>query len=262
MAKLTKAQAKAHQEACDLLVGHAPIIDEQAEFIFEHFQESATNVNSAAGAFFTPLGLAIDFALEVSDAASILDLCAGIGMLSYAVLRRGVHRYYHGEHPHIVCVELNPEYADAGSRLVPEATWIVGSIFDPTVQAQIAARGPYVTAISNPPFGKIKGEGAPFHYSGPEFEYRVIDQASRWADYGCFILPAMSCGFKTDPYYQRDEQPKYKRFNRDTGLNLEPGAGWDCSLYLDQWHGVAPQVQIVACDFESVARQDQLAVVA
>lgn len=88
MAKLSKPQVKAHGEACALLEKDRLTLDER-EFVIRNWQESATHINSAAGAFFTPLDLAFDFAIEVNcdPPWSVIDLCAGIGCLSYAVSR-------------------------------------------------------------------------------------------------------------------------------------------------------------------------------
>ena len=82
MAKLTKAEAKMHAEA-EQLLAKPDLTHEDKLFIFEHWQESANHVNSAAGAFFTPFEYAMDVALEIGQpGARVLDLCAGIGTLT------------------------------------------------------------------------------------------------------------------------------------------------------------------------------------
>jgi predicted RNA methylase len=126
--KLTKPQIKAHREAMALVDCDRRLHDEEKEFILDNFHEGATHINSSAGAFFTPRGLARDFAIEVdggtTDKSRCIDLCAGIGSLSYAVEQKVGS---------LVCVEMNPEYARIGKRIVPAAEWIVCSVFDPCV---------------------------------------------------------------------------------------------------------------------------------
>ncbi|WP_301765956.1 methyltransferase [Pseudomonas aeruginosa] len=109
------------------------------------------------------------------NGGTIIDLCAGIGRLSFAC-SDGAKR--------IVCVEQNTEYAEVGKRVVPDAEWIVGDVFG------IGNIGTFDWAISNPPFGQIN-TGADFDgaYSGGEFEYKVIELASRLASWGAFIIP-------------------------------------------------------------------------
>ena len=109
--------------------GPALTIDEQ-EFVLRHWQESqnATTATALAGAFFTPLDLAFDFAIEVA-AGRIIDLGAGIGTLSWAV-----HRHLTASpsrpRPELVCVERNREYVRVGRRVLPEADWICADLFD------------------------------------------------------------------------------------------------------------------------------------
>lgn len=86
MAKLTKAQAKLHERAVKLLQCKE-LSEADTRFIFDHYREDANHINSTAGAFFTPYGLARDFRLHIplnfKDHVKLIDLCAGIGILSY-----------------------------------------------------------------------------------------------------------------------------------------------------------------------------------
>jgi hypothetical protein len=145
-----------------------------------------------------------------------------------------------------VCVELNPEYARIGKRIVPGATWIVGSVFDP------AQLGRFAWAISNPPFGSIPAHGFKGKYTGSQFEYRVIEIASRMADFGAFILPQMSAPFRYSGQqcYREDETDKARKFREQTGIVMEPGCGVDTSIYKNEWRGVSPVCEIVVCEFE------------
>src|SRR5699024_3052944 len=126
---------------------------------------------------------------------TVIDLCAGAGTLALAAHRR--HNL-----DRIVCVELNPAYEELGKRLLPEGEWITGSIFDLPDDL-----GEFDAAISNPSFGRVKrpaGQGAP-RYTGRDFEYHVIDQASSLARFGAFILPQGSVPFRYSgaPFYDQ-----------------------------------------------------------
>lgn len=247
MAKLSKAQAKAHGESVTLL-GKESLTEDEKDFVRSNWQESATHINSIAGAFFTPAGLARDTILEVEPRGRIIDLCAGIGALASEVWDKARWR---DERLEIVCVELNPEYAAVGKKLLPEATWIVGSIFD------LPDLGHFDTAISNPPFGNIKRDGEKRRYTGSKFEFHVMDLASDLADYGVFIVPQQSAGFQYSgrQMYERAESADYTKFSEQTGIVLEPGCGADTSIYLNDWHGVSPMVEIVTAEFLDIRRE-------
>lgn len=244
MAKLTKPEIKAHNEAMALVDCGRDLRDEEKEFILDNWQESATHVNSAAGAFFTPRGLASDFSIEVGGSSTELgpciDLCAGIGSLAYHVASK---------FDRIVCVEVNPEYARIGRRVVPEAEWIVCSAFDP----RVLDLGVFSWAISNPPFGKIKADDYRGKYAGSEFEYKVIELASRLAWFGAFIIPQMSAPFRYSgrQQYERNESDKARKFREQTGIEMEPNCGIDTAIYANDWRGVSPICEIVVCEFEA-----------
>lgn len=250
MSKLTKAQAKAHADAVKLLERDV-LSDDDKYFVLENWQESATHVNSSAGAFFTPSALASDFAIDVGT-GRIIDLCAGIGGLSFAVLQR---TQLWTDRPEITCVELNPDYVAVGRKIVPEANWICADVFD-VLGLDL---GRFDVAMSNPPFGRIKrqvGKGAP-RYNGAEFEFHVIDIAAHLADAGAFILPQMSAGFSLSgrPFYERQTNGKAVDFQRQVGMRFYAGCGIDTSIYRDAWKGVSPICEVVCVDFtESEAK--------
>ncbi|QIG66035.1 DNA methyltransferase [Ochrobactrum phage vB_OspM_OC] len=242
MAKLTKLQTKAHNQALEILKKDV-LTEDDKEFVFNNWHEGANHMNGQAGAFFTPLDMAFDFALEIGP-GRILDLCAGIGALSYAVRGRN---YYDRDKLDITCVELNPAYYEVGKKLVPEATWINADVFD--VMSMNLGHFDYV--ISNPPFGKIRRSADAPTYSGAEFEYHVIDIASHMGDYGVFIVPQMSAGFNYSgrQCYERQKDGKAVKFQNSTGLYFESGIGIDTKVYIDQWKGVSPLCEIVTVDF-------------
>jgi predicted RNA methylase len=245
MAKLTKAQAKAHDQACELLKKDWLNHDERL-FVIDNWQESATHINSSAGAFFTPIELARHHAIELQQLSGrVIDLCAGIGSLSFALWEQS---YYQRESLEIVCVEINPAYSEVGKKLLPEATWIVGDVFD----VLDMGLGRFHAAISNPPFGAIKRSKNAPRYTGSAFEFHVIDIAAHMADFGVFILPQMSAGFEFSgkPCYRRQESGKAFDFQQKTGLHFEAGCGVDTAMFKDQWRGVSPICEIVCVDFD------------
>lgn len=239
MAKISKDAAKRHNQALDLVRSDKRLTEEDRFFILENFHEGATNMNGLAGAFFTPEGLARDFSIEVYGAESIIDLCAGIGRLSFAC----------GQHAkRLVCVEQNPEYAEVGRRVMPNAEWIVGDVFG------IEDVGLFDWAISNPPFGSIKTGGAfKGAYTGAKFEYKVIELASRLAQWGAFIIPQTSAPFRYSgkQTYSEMIDGECQKFIDQTSIVMGMNCGIDTSMYLNQWKGVSPMCEIVVCEFES-----------
>lgn len=256
MSKLTKLQAKAHAEAEKLLTKDR-LTDDERLFVIDNWQESARHINSIAGAFFTPWGLARDLSIEVGP-GRLIDLCAGIGTLSLACAWRLA--WPHDGISEIVCVEMNPDYAAVGRKIVPEARWIVGDIFNLPNDL-----GRFVTAIGNPPFGKVKRSGKAPRYTGQAFELHAIDIASDLADHGVFIVPQMTAGFKYSgcpnggwPETRRDgigsgyvecRGDEHAKLQVQTGIVLKPNCGIDTSAYAKDWHGVSVTIEVVLADF-------------
>jgi hypothetical protein len=262
MAKLTKLEAKNHAAALALLAKEKLSIEE-CEFVFDHYHEGATHVNGSAGAFFTPRGLANDFGIDCCG-LKVVDMCAGIGMLAWALHkpncswngREGEQDMKKFEY---TCIEINPAYVEIGRKLFPEATWICGDALDP---ATYEGLGPFDLAISNPPFGKINTSTAPKgKYTGCEFELKIMEQASRIADQGVFILPAMSSPFLFSgrQAYRDVKDGKAAQFMAQVGAHLEPGCGVDTAYYKDDWKGVSPVVEIVLANFEACSKSEPAA---
>jgi hypothetical protein len=244
VAKLTKAQAKAHARACDLLT--KPVLaEDDKDFVLKNWNEGANHVNGAAGAFFTPYDLAFDFTIDAIGqggySGGIIDLCAGIGMLSFACWHRS-HR-----EARITCVERNPDYLAVGQKILPEAEWILADVLD----VLDMGLGRFDVAISNPPFGAIKRDKNSPRYSGKDFEFHVIDIAAHFATSGAFIVPQMSAGFNYSgkPCYERQKDGKAVKFQELTGLHFEAGCGIDTNFYINDWKGVSPMCEIVCVEF-------------
>jgi predicted RNA methylase len=261
MAKLTKKQAQAHEEACQLLSQDVLTFEDKI-FVLENWQESAKHINSIAGAFFTPSDLARDFSIEVGH-GRVIDLCAGIGSLAFWAMEQNIRSGIE-----IVCVELNPDYVEVGKKIVPEATWINGSVFE--LPNNI---GHFDFAIGNPPFGATPRDNASPRYSGREFELHVIDIASDIADYGAFIIPQNTAPFRFsgcpnggwpqtikngvgNGYYDCPTK-MHENLLKQTGIQLDPSCGLDTDQYRDQWHGVSVKTEIVTVDFVQARERRQ-----
>lgn len=245
MAKLTKAETKKHNQIMDLVESDKALTYEEKLFIIENFHEGAFTNNSELGAFFTPIGLARDFTLDACTNGSVIDLCAGIGGLSFAM----VHYMMYAKVREIVCVELNHTYYKLGKRIVPEATWIHGDALTTEFDRV------FDMAISNPPFGKIKTSDFKGKYTGAEFEYKVMERASQIARAGTFIIPQMSANFRYSGARCFEQNAsttsaKCKKFLDETGLEMVPGCGVDTSYYLEDWKGVKPLCEVVCMEFD------------
>lgn len=234
MARLSKAQIKAHGEAVALL-SKDRLNDDEREFVLENWQESATHINSAAGAFFTPSGLARDTAIYTNGAETIVDLCAGIGAL-------GLWAWWLSDRKaRVTCIEVNPDYVAVGRKVFPEAEWICASVEQ--------ASGHFDCAISNPPFGKTAKIKGP-RYSG-EDDLAVVDIAVDLARWGVFILPSLSVPFEysgRDCYRERSSA-KSDRFQAATGIVLNCEST-DAAYYAKDWRGVSPLVEVCSVDFD------------
>jgi SAM-dependent methyltransferase len=236
--KLSKPEARAHARVMDLIHSDRTLSNDERQFIVENYQESASQLNSLVGAFFTPPALARDFAIEVSG-RRVLDLCAGIGNLAFAC----EHRAHE-----IVCIESCADYVSAGRRVMPQAHWIEADVFD----LDLSKLGLFDCVIANPPFGRVPAEGFQGRYTGSDFEYRVIELASHCASHGVFLLPQGSAPFKLSgqPYYCSTNNAKARQFTQQTGIELLPNCGIDTEQFRTHWHGVSPVCEIVCCEFE------------
>lgn len=235
MAKLTKAETKKHNQILDLVNSDRPLTYDEKIFIIENFHEGSNTNNAELGAFFTPINLAWDFAIDACSSGSVVDLCAGIGGLSFCVFHRHAPR-------EMLCIELNRTYYELGKRILPEADWIHGDALTTPVNKR------FDMAISNPPFGKIKtSDWTGNKYTGAEFEYKVMDRAMEIAEWGCFIVPQQSANFKYsgNRYFEWVRSNKCGKFLEQTGYEMQPGCGVDTKFYIDDWNGVKPLCEIV-----------------
>lgn len=248
MSKLTKSQIQTHEKALEL-IERGNLSHDEMLLVLESYREDAEHMNSKNGAFFTPFGLARDFALHIpyiyERTIKIIDLCAGIGSLSYAASMYG--NDWSRCYSDITCVEINPDYVEIGKKLLPDAKWICGDVLDYNF---LMSLGHFDCAISNPPFGTIRSKHRR-EYSSGEFEYMLIEAAAQIANEGVFVIPQMSAPFiySGTNNHRWLEGGRGRKFEERTGIKLEFNKGVDTAQYKNDWHGVAPVCEIVCCDF-------------
>lgn len=246
--KLTKQQARTHAAAMALIDSGQRLTLEQIEQCYTDYHEGATANQTWAGAYFTPVDMANDMKIEMPRRGSFVDLCAGTGRLAYFAGGQAMWRDNRHEYDRIVCVERNPEYVRIGRRLFPDAEWICGDALDPAIWRQI---GNVDFAIGNPPFGTSASSDfkAP-RYTGPHFELKALDVMAMLAPEGWAIVPSMTAPFDSR-HWQRDravDTSRADQWTAATGLTLERFASIDPDYYRNDWHGVAPMVDLVSFD--------------
>lgn len=116
MARITKKESALHIQVMDLIHSDKQLSQYDKEFIFNNYKGDGIG---ATGDFFTPAMLAWDFILDAGCTGQCIELCAGIGRLSF-------YQYLRNTPTHITSVELNPEDVMIGKRVLPEAEWIIG----------------------------------------------------------------------------------------------------------------------------------------
>jgi predicted RNA methylase len=253
MSRLTRPEVKRHEQALQYIKELPSITDLDTKenyelYVLENFDPGYTAAHLVvnAGIFFTPIELAKDFRVEAQGHQSVIDLCAGIGHLSY-----WMQDWVKWDEFELICVEINPEFVAVGKVLVPKASWICADILDPDFPSKFSDRQ-FDFAIANPPFGKNMSMKKTPHlkYTGASFEFKTIEVASKTAKSGAFIIPQSSSPIihypKAGQSYNNDSK-EYLKFNKETGICLENNCGIDANGH--QWKGAAPKVEIITCDF-------------
>lgn len=262
MGRLTKLQVKAHEEAMALLAVDRPLLPYEIDTVYEKYNPMADHNVTKGGVFFTPPDLALELAAMGHgwDGCAYVDLCAGIGTLTRAML------LHEGTHPpkRMVCVELNETFVEIGRKLVPEAEWYCADVFD---RAMWQALGTFDIAISNPPFGQVMTKtAADWLLPGP-MHMQVIEVILRIAQYGEVIMPGsdanyevvtvnkhwvvdgLHCERKDLELKKRDSQNLARLTARYPGLRLTPEF-IDTTDY--EWMGAAPKVNIVSVETDDM----------
>lgn len=248
--KLSKEQTKTHNQAIELLQKDRLTKDEKF-FVIDNYIPAATNNITNSGVYFTPYGLAKEMAIEVCG-DKIIDLCAGIGGLSFAL-----SEFYQVNPKQYTCVEINPEFVEIGKKILPEANWIQADCLDRDFLDTLV--GEFDTVISNPPYGNVKTGGKYdwLKYKGSNFEYKIVEiGAYLKCNNGVFILPQESCPFRLSTGYNtrdvyRDEYKtaKYNSFVKQSGLELSANCGIDIYQYRNMWKGTKIITEIAICDY-------------
>lgn len=234
MAKLSKAQQREHNLCLDYIHSDRTLTYDEKVFVYEHYNEGATENVRQLSAFHTPMALAWDFTIDCGYGQDMLDLCAGTGILSFC----GLHRSDRRETiKNIVCVEISPTYVEIGKRLLPEATWVCEDALTCDV-LQYTNKRRYDHGYSNPPFGSSTKGKHKGKYTGGMFDLMVVEKIAQTCKYGAFLLPPGSVPFRLSGqhYYRReDENKNYNKFHDQTGLVLGAGVGIDTQLFKDDW---------------------------
>lgn len=198
MARLSKQAWKRHDDAEALLSLSRALTYDEVYQVMEDWHPEARNNVGVAGAFFTPLALAYDAMLLKQyggERRHYLDLCAGIGRLSFAL---SCWHEHDGGHTHVTAIEINQDYIDVGRRAlrdVPRLSvdWVRGNAFDIDVAG---AHAPYDVGVSNPPFGKPKTvQSAGLQFAGSA-ELMAAEVIARTCTYGGTLI----CGAQIVPW--------------------------------------------------------------
>lgn len=255
MARLTKAQS-ATQKKVENLLSQDILSLADRDYIFNSYHEAADNNTTVSGAFFTPLPLAIQFAEHCSFPSlkrpiKILDMCAGIGVLSYA-MQQLFNQSPFGEQCEITCIEINSNYVQIGQKVVPEATWIQ---MDATKIAKLVSLGKFDLVIGNPPFGNVPTfkNKKTISYTGSNAIYTIVELAALITKCASFIIPQKEAGFKYsgENHFETTPNDVLDLFIEQTGILFSPNNFSGTHLYEKQWKAKTPRVEFVECDFSS-----------
>lgn len=261
MGKISKRQMQKHQEALKILEKNVLSHDEK-EFVFENYHEGATNMNNLVSAHFTPESIALSMAHCIRTKDFIVDLCAGIGMLSYKAFR-----FYQcgsiDSEPRLtgICVENCTEYYNIGRKLLPEFHWINGDIFDDNIISEIQelTKDKTFSIISNPPFGRqVKSTSDKLKYTSAEFEYKIIELGAILGAYdGVFLIPQQSCPFRItgsrgNTFSEEYKTSAYNKFVKQTGLEINANQGFTTEITEseDGWKDVSITTEIAIMEYD------------
>lgn len=230
--KLSKAEIKICDEVFKR-IEKEKLTFEDKEYIYENFNAGFLGDVTTNSAYFTPLDMAYDFGLFCYRSGVMVDMCAGIGTLTFAARTRDT---YENKIKKSICIERNQDYIEVGKKLLPDAEWICGDMFDKTIWDYIINKyGRIDSVISNPPFGKVSKTDCDrswLSYKGSEIDMAAIEIALKHTNNVSMILPAMSVTFKWVPYYLEYENRKVEKLKKDIGMDIYmSNPGIDTTVY-------------------------------
>lgn len=270
MAKISKQDLKVQKEVQELLWSKPTLTLDETEFIYENYNPSMDDNITEHGVFFTPLELAQDFNIFTSKKGHIVDVCSGIGMLSYKLI---CYAYYQNNIESLTLVEYSPKFTEIAKKLISPLsaynedrrsftinfvcadayasdTWknLISSL-------PLSADGKYNLMISNPPYGTCPKEykdkySDHLKYFG-ERELMAVELALKYSRDANFIIPPGSSDvqFSGRPYMDTRESRKLTRFRKVLGedyfFKFEID-GVDTSIYKDDWKGTSILTECVS----------------
>lgn len=249
MGKLSQAASRAHDAAAQLLDAGRPLTLDEQEQVLNDWQPGADLRVEKLRALFTPLDIAHEFAVFAKGPRGrYVDLGAGIGALSWACLRSDA---WSRDVTELVCIEQSPELVEIGRKVVPEARWICGDMFDRDL---LLSLGEVAMVISNPPFGKNNSLSARWlRYRGVS-HLQAAEVAIRLCGNGAtLLLPDSALPWYRDRFgcwtAKRYPPEDYRRWSSKwAGAMLVPEPV-DLSPWLEQWsYGVRVAVSIASLD--------------
>lgn len=253
MARISKRLISKHEEAMKLLNGQDSWSVDEYHFIYENFHEGVGMSNNMISAHFTPYELARHGAFCMNYTNSWVDLGAGIGIITYALMRFCELNFDQAQK--IVCVERAHTYYEIGKKLLPNVHWICGDMFDIEVISEIKKfmGDTKFSVVSNPPYGRMVKVKCPhIKYRGANFEYSAIELgAILGADDGAFLIPQTSCPFQYSgqQMYKNYISEEYKKFNKQTGLEIDMNMGIDTSQWSKDWKEVSIVTEWAQVDY-------------
>lgn len=258
MAKISKRVLNKHNQAVELLKKEKLNFNER-EFVFDNYHEGAGKMNNLISAHFTPYSIARSIGQNIAFTDCFVDLCAGIGILSYAL-----KRFSEWDNKPIfgICIENCTEYYEVGKKLLPEFHWINGDCFDPKVIEEVKTlmKDKRFSVVSNPPYGKqIKTETKELlKYTESIFEYKAVEWGAIVGAYdGAFLIPQSSCPFKYsfNQGFEKQESANYNKFYSQTGIEIKMNTGYTTEIPHDEekegrgWKDVSIKTEIANVDF-------------
>ena len=241
MARISKQDMKKHLAACEMINSKDDLNVSQRDYIIENWNPMAEHNVGWNAAFFTPMGVARDLMIETlkKNNKRVLDLCAGVGRLAYTMWKQSLWGN-ESEKLELVCIEMNYEFARVGQRVLPEATWIRGDIFEESTFKNI---GKFDEVISNPPYGvKVSKNG---WLCKDLSQYMAAEVAMKLAPVATFILGQADCPFKMSgvPSFQMVHNERYEKWSKKTGIVFDHNCGLDLSHSNGEWVGLGNGMQ-------------------